>query len=69
MADQTLYTLWLLLAGKPGTRKTCALIRAMLPEKAYHASEKELIALLGEKEAAEAILLDLMEQWETAQEG
>ncbi|MBP3301161.1 MAG: DNA-processing protein DprA [Clostridia bacterium] len=51
MADQTLYTLWLLLTGKPGTRKTCALLRAMLPEKAYHASEEELIALLGEKDA------------------
>lgn len=51
MADQTLYTLWLLLTGKPGTRKTCTLLRAMLPEKAYHASEEELIALLGEKEA------------------
>ena len=29
----------------------------------------ELTRLLGEKEAAEEVLMDLMEQWETAQEG
>ena len=37
--------------------------------EAAAADYQELTRLLGEKEAAEAVLLDLMEQWETAQEG
>ena len=37
--------------------------------EASAADYQELTRLLGEKETAESILLDLMEQWETAQEG
>ena len=37
--------------------------------EAAAADYQELTRLLGEKEEAELILLDLMEQWETAQEG
>lgn len=37
--------------------------------EAAAADYQELTRLLEEKEAAEAVLLDLMEQWETAQEG
>ena len=33
------------------------------------ADYQELTRLLGEKEAQEQILMELMEQWETAQEG
>ena len=33
------------------------------------ADYQELTRLLSEKDSAELILLDLMEQWETAQEG
>ena len=32
------------------------------------ADYQELTRLLGEKEVAELLLMDLMEQWETAQE-
>ena len=44
---------------------------AQLDEKieAAAADYQELTRLLGEKEEAELVLLDLMEQWETAQEG
>ena len=37
--------------------------------EAAAADYQELTRLLGEKEAAEAVLMDLMEQWEAAQEG
>ena len=37
--------------------------------EAASADYQELTRLLGEKEEAEMVLLDLMEQWETAQEG
>ena len=36
---------------------------------AASADYQELTRLLGEKEEAEMVLLDLMEQWEKAQEG
>ena len=36
--------------------------------EAAAADYQELTRLLGEKEAAEMVLLDLMEQWEAAQE-
>ena len=44
---------------------------AQLDEKieAVAADYQELTRLLGEKEEAELVLLDLMEQWESAQEG
>ena len=35
--------------------------------EAAAADYQELTRLLGEKEAAEAVLMDLMEQWEAAQ--
>ena len=35
--------------------------------EAASADYQELTRLLGEKEAAEAVLMDLMEQWEKAQ--
>ena len=37
--------------------------------EAASADYQELTRLLGEKEEAETVLMDLMEQWETAQEG
>ena len=37
--------------------------------EAASADYQELTQLLGEKEEAEMLLLDLMEQWEAAQEG
>ncbi len=69
---------------KGGTKETEKLIRrlereiekqeaqiAQLDEQieAAAADYQELTRLLGEKEAAEEMLMDLMEQWETAQEG
>ena len=47
------------------------LLIAGLDEKieAAAADYQELTRLLGEKEAAEEILMDLMEQWEAAQSG
>ena len=36
--------------------------------EAASADYQELTRLLGEKEAAESVLLELMEQWEAAQE-
>jgi ATPase subunit of ABC transporter with duplicated ATPase domains len=69
---------------KGGTKETDKLIRrlereiekqegyiAQLDERieAAAADYQELTRLLGEKEAAEEVLMDLMEQWETAQEG
>ena len=36
--------------------------------EAASADYQELTRLLGEKEEAEMVLMDLMEQWETAQE-
>ena len=68
---------------KGGTKETDKLIRrlereiekqekvvAELDEKidAASADYQELTRLLGEKEEAEMVLLDLMEQWEKAQE-
>ncbi len=68
---------------KGGTKETDKLIRRLEREiekqeqaiakldsdiEAASADYQELTRLLGEKEAAEMILLDLMEQWETAQE-
>ena len=68
---------------KGGTKDTDKLIRRLEREiekqeaavaaldtaiEAAAADYQELTRLLGEKEAAEAVLLDLMEQWETAQE-
>ena len=37
--------------------------------EAAAADYQELTRLLGEKEAAELVLMDLMEQWEAAQKG
>ena len=69
---------------KGGTKETEKLIRrlereiekqeaqiTMLDEQieAAAADYQELTRLLGEKESAEEMLMDLMEQWETAQEG
>ena len=69
---------------KGGTKETEKLIRrlereiekqetqiAQLDEQieAAAADYQELTRLLGEKEAAEEMLMDLMEQWETTQEG
>jgi ATPase subunit of ABC transporter with duplicated ATPase domains len=69
---------------KGGTKETDKLIRrlereiekqegyiAQLDERieAAAADYQELTRLLGEKETAEEVLMDLMEQWETAQEG
>ena len=69
---------------KGGTKESDKLIRRLEREiekqeaviakldtdiEAAAADYQELTRLLGEKEAAEGILLDLMEQWETAQEG
>ena len=68
---------------KGGTKDTDKLIRrlereiekqeaaiAALDEKIEEASAdyQELTRLLAEKESAEAVLMDLMEQWENAQE-
>ena len=50
MADQTLYTLWLLLAGNAGTKRTCTLLRSMTPEEAYHTTEPQLRTVLEEKD-------------------
>jgi hypothetical protein len=69
---------------KGGTKESDKLIRrlereiekqenaiAELDEKieAASADYQELTRLLGEKEEAEMVLMDLMEQWEAAQEG
>ena len=69
---------------KGGTKETEKLIRRLEREiekqektiadldtkiEAASADYQELTRLLGEKEEAEMVLLDLMEQWETAQEG
>ena len=68
---------------KGGTKDTEKLIRRLEREiekqekeiaeldaaiEAAAADYQELTRLLGEKEAAETVLMDLMEQWETAQE-
>ena len=67
---------------KGGTKETDKLIRRLEREiekqekliaeldvsiEAAAADYQELTRLLGEKEAAEAVLLELMEQWESAQ--
>ena len=69
---------------KGGTKETEKLIRRLEREiekqekvisdldakiEAASADYQELTRLLGEKEEAEMVLLDLMEQWEAAQEG
>ena len=69
---------------KGGTKETDKLIRRLEREiekqealiakldeeiEASAADYQELTRLLAEKETAEAVLLDLMEQWEAAQEG
>ena len=69
---------------KGGTKETDKLIRRLEREiekqeqaiakldadiEASAADYQELTRLLSEKEVAEEVLLDLMEQWETAQEG
>ncbi len=69
---------------KGGTKETDKLIRRLEREiekqetaiaqldadiEAAAADYQELTRLLSEKEAAEAVLLDLMEQWESAQQG
>ena len=69
---------------KGGTKETDKLIRRLEREiekqekivaefdekiEAAAADYQELTRLLGEKEAAEMVLLELMEQWEQAQEG
>ena len=69
---------------KGGTKETEKLIRRLEREiekqekvisdldakiEAASADYQELTRLLGEKEEAEMVLLELMEQWETAQEG
>ncbi len=69
---------------KGGTKDTEKLIRRLEREiekqeaviadfdakiEAASADYQELTRLLGEKEAAEEVLMDLMEQWEAAQEG
>ncbi len=51
MTENALYTLWLLLAGNPGTAKTYRLIKAMEAKEAFHATKAELIPHLGEKDA------------------
>ena len=68
---------------KGGTKETEKLIRRLEREiekqekivadfdgkiEAASADYQELTRLLGEKEEAEMVLLDLMEQWEQAQE-
>ena len=68
---------------KGGTKDTDKLIRRLEREiekqekvvadldvkiEAASADYQELTRLLGEKEEAEMVLMDLMEQWETAQE-
>ena len=68
---------------KGGTKETDKLIRRLEREvekqekliaeldakiEASAADYQELTRLLGEKEEAEMVLLDLMEQWEAAQE-
>ncbi len=69
---------------KGGTKETDKLIRRLEREivkqeaaiaqldagiEAAASDYQELTRLLGEKETAEAVLLDLMEQWESAQQG
>ena len=62
---------------KGGTKENDKLIRRLEREiekqdeaiEAAAADYQELTRLLAEKENAEAVLLDLMEQWESAQEG
>ena len=69
---------------KGGTKETDKLVRRLEREiekqeqliaeydpkiEAASADYQELTRLLGEKEEAELVLLDLMEQWEAAQEG
>ena len=68
---------------KGGTKETDKLIRRLEREiekqekvvadfdakiEAASADYQELTRLLGEKEEAEMVLMDLMEQWEAAQE-
>lgn len=52
MQEHTLYTLWLLLAGKVGSRRTCTLLQAMTPEQAYRADKELLLRHLSEKDAS-----------------
>lgn len=51
MEDHTLYTLWLLLAGKIGSRRNGLLLQAMTPQQAYRADEETLLRHLSEKDA------------------
>lgn len=59
MTENALYTLWLLLAGKQGTKKAYRLIQAMNAKAAYHATKEELILHLGEKDAGAFLNKDL----------
>lgn len=59
MTENALYTLWLLLAGKQGTKKTYRLIQAMDAKEAFSATKAELIPHLGEQDAAAFLNKDL----------
>lgn len=45
------YALWMLLAGKPGSLRNAALLRAMTPEQVYHATKETLTRYISEKDA------------------
>lgn len=59
MTENALYTLWLILAGKPGSARNYRLIRAMEAKEAFNATKKELLAFLEEKDAAYFLNKDL----------
>lgn len=59
MTEHTLYTLWILLSGKPGSARNYRLIRSMTPFEAYHATRTELLSFLNEKDAAYYLNKDL----------
>ncbi|MBO5221765.1 MAG: DNA-processing protein DprA [Clostridia bacterium] len=59
MSDHTLYTLWLLLNGKPATHRTGALLQHMTAAEAYHADKETLCRYLSEKDAAYFLNKDL----------
>ena len=59
MSEHTLYTLWLALAGKLGSRRNATLLRSMTPHDAYHATKAELLAFLDEKDAVFFLNKDL----------
>lgn len=59
MTEHTLPTLWMILAGKPGSSRVYRLLLRMSPREALQANKKELIQKLGEADAGYFLNKDL----------